>query len=231
MSPELEELKNDFRIDNLLDKIDEETYISSEAKLKEEISELEKKIQEGDKSVLFAIEAEISYPNDKDCSNKYLAKLKEELVQKKNKLPEAIKEDIEYNKQKKERFKYDGVEKAAFEHGIKIIGAESLRGNIQGSWALDHLKKGKKDKELEEMIFEDREDILLRIIAKQEKPLIVCVYGGAHSWGGRESFGRIYPLNTGKSRASTKDNIAIWNKGHPDKQFSLYQITLIIVSH
>jgi len=39
-----------------------------------------------------------------------------------------------------------------------------------------------KDKRLNKMVSDDREDILLDAIGRQENSLIVCVYGGAHTW-------------------------------------------------
>ena len=69
-------------------------------------------------------------------------------------------------------------------------------------------------------VYETREDSLLKIISETQDPISVAVYGGAHAWGGRESFSNyFYDLRQG-----TKDNIAKWNKEHPDKKFSLIEI-------
>ena len=70
-------------------------------------------------------------------------------------------------------------------------------------------------------IFEDREDILLELIAKDKKNenlMQIVIYGEDHVFGGKKSCGKDY------SRTSTKDNIYEWNKKNPDKKFSLIEI-------
>ena len=57
---------------------------------------------------------------------------------------------------------------------------------------------------LDYAILKYREDYLLDLIAKTNNPASVTVFGSLHDW---------------------KDNIADWNKQHPDKKFSLIVIT------
>ena len=224
LSPEFEDLNTQkFKIDKLWDKV-YRTLGSNEKRVRGEISELEKKIKEGKQSVSVALEADFEYPNDKNCIDKYLSKLSQELEEQRKKLPEVIGEDNKHEQEKKNRYQYDAVDKAGFNYGIKIIPAETLKGNIRASLAMDEIKRGNKDPKLDEKIFDNREDILLQYIADQNEPLAISVYGGAHAWGGRESFGTSYPT-TERTSLKDKDNIAEWNKKHPDKKFSLIEIT------
>ena len=69
-------------------------------------------------------------------------------------------------------------------------------------------------------IFEDREDILIELIARDKKknPTQIVIYGEDHVFGGAKSCGKDY------LRTSTKDNIYEWNKKNSDKKFSLIEI-------
>ena len=70
-------------------------------------------------------------------------------------------------------------------------------------------------------IFDGREDFALQKLAEYGDPISLVQFGGAHAWGGKESCGDGYSL---KGRPSSKDNIAEWNKQHPDKKFALIEI-------
>lgn len=71
-------------------------------------------------------------------------------------------------------------------------------------------------------VFDDREDDILNSIAKETEIIAVVEFGGAHAWGGKESCWEGYSLN---GRKSFKDNIAEWNKQHPNQKFCLIEIT------
>jgi len=84
--------------------------------------------------------------------------------------------------------------------------------------AYEEIEKGR----LGLAVFDDREDDVLKSIAQGSERLAVVEFGGAHAWGGKESCGENYSL---AGRKSYKDNIAEWNKSHPDKKFCLIEIT------
>lgn len=67
-----------------------------------------------------------------------------------------------------------------------------------------------------------RENYLLERIVKRGEPYGVVIYGARHAWGGAESCGPAYSLD---GRLSLEDNIATWNKNHPNQKFSLIEIT------
>jgi hypothetical protein len=224
LTPETDSNKESFKLCQLLDSIDE-TVGNNEKNARQRISELEEKIRVGRKSPIFAIEAEMHYPSDNDSMGKYLGKLKLELTDEKKKLPGAIEMDNKNRREKSERYQYQAVERAGLNYGLEIFPAETLRGNMMGTFAVHELMKRKNgDKELNRRVLDDREDILMEVVARQEKSLVVCVYGGAHAWGGHDSFGCNYPLAY-DWRASLKDNISEWNKTHPNKKFSLIEVT------
>lgn len=72
------------------------------------------------------------------------------------------------------------------------------------------------------IIMDDREEGLLDIVSKTKNPLAISVYGGNHAFGGEDSCGKGYSLG---NRRSLIDNIAKWNKKHPNQKFSLIEIT------
>lgn len=100
------------------------------------------------------------------------------------------------------------------ERKVIILPAETLEGIIR---AEIEIKKNR----LSKVVLDNREDILLGKIAKNPPVLAITVYGSLHAWGGKLSF-RDYRT---KAKISYKDNIAKWNKNHPDKKFSLIEIT------
>ena len=109
-----------------------------------------------------------------------------------------------------------GAAKELYKEGKLIrLPAESL--DLMRAAALSMRNGGDLEK-----ITDDREDELLRIVSKQEKPLVITVYGGSHTWGGHKSLGQDYSL---KGRKTTRDNLAEWNTKNPDKKFSLIEIT------
>ncbi len=166
---------------------------------KRKVSELETKIKDIQGGKLIPQELSDRWPN---IMNRYLCDLREELNQRKYylKFLKEVKENGE--EQFKDVCKYDAAIKAAIEHGIKIMAAE------------DGLTDNRDN-------LEQREEVLLQIIARQNNPLAVCIYGGAHAWGGNRSFGKPYSL---VGRSSLKDNIAEWNIKYPEKKFSLIEI-------
>ena len=66
----------------------------------------------------------------------------------------------------------------------------------------------------------NREDAVLKIIAKDGKPIDFIEYGGNHAFGGIDSF-EDYDY-TGRDLDS--DNLARWNSLHPDMKFSLIEV-------
>ncbi len=96
------------------------------------------------------------------------------------------------------------------EEKITLVPAETSEAKI--------LARDRKNREL---VTDNREDVLLELIAKSSDGLAFTVYGGAHAWGGEQSFGEAYSL---KGRESYKDNIYEWNIKNPDKKFSLIEI-------
>jgi len=131
---------------------------------------------------------------------------------------------------------FDATIELRHEGKLKLKGAETIRSYLTGIAAKDLFidsivdslrgtRKLKADSMLRclKRYTDDREDILLKIASKQTDPAVLCVYGGAHRWGGKESCGKDYPL---ENQIST-DNIAKWNLLNPHKKFSLIEITPI----
>ncbi len=116
---------------------------------------------------------------------------------------------------------------------LKIKGCESNELNHIGIDAQERIEKGENiDPGVAwDAIFEDREDFALKTISesldKLGRPLAVMVYGCNHAWGGYESCGKEYfeMAEVAKERSTVKDNIHEWNKLHPDKKFSLIEVT------
>ena len=88
-------------------------------------------------------------------------------------------------------------------------------------------RSGKSAEEREEaLIHEYREDVVLWLISNDADSASVVVFGAANEWGGQESCGPEYREGDLLGRTlSNKDNIAQWNRDHPDKKFSLIEIS------
>jgi len=120
-------------------------------------------------------------------------------------------------------FDYDAVVRLNKEGKIARIGAEDYFAAVVADYALKLIKENNV-KECGGMgvalyvIMDNREDVVLKIVSNRQKSgLAVCVYGGAHQWGERDSFKT-------EIRSSLKNNIGEWNKTHYRK-FSLIEIT------
>ena len=138
------------------------------------------------------------------------------------KITPGKQEREEQLQERNQRFWYSAVKKLVAEGKLSILAVEEIRSNDLAGLIVE--KEGwEQDPNKVKVVVENREDIVLQKIASQNAGLWVCVYGGAHLWGGNQSFGDIYPIANG--RISLKDNIAEWNSQHPDKKFSLIEIT------
>ncbi len=97
---------------------------------------------------------------------------------------------------------------------IVLKDAETARLNDA---AQEDALKGK----ITENVTDLRENVVLENIVRNKDIFAVCVYGGAHAFGGKQSFGEDYSL---EGRISKKDNIHEWNIKNPDKKFSLIEV-------
>lgn len=156
-----------------------------------------------------------------------IAELKKELEEARKKyerrLTELKEKEKEWEKiareEKEKEFYYGTTSILEYEGKVITLPAETIDTAVrkrEGDY-ISRVRYGNRQ--------EDREDVLLGKIAEDSKPLALSVYGAAHTWGGRRSF-KNYSLGL-KDRASSRDNIAEWNKRHPDKKFSLIEITPI----
>ncbi len=119
-------------------------------------------------------------------------------------------------KEHREKFKY------FYGGGLRLV----LEGKIDPKFE-DLCLNHKAYKEIEKgklglAVFDDREDDILKTIAQGTDRIAVVEFGGAHAWGGKKSCGENYSL---AGRKSYKDNIAEWNKAHPEQRFCLVEIT------
>jgi hypothetical protein len=73
---------------------------------------------------------------------------------------------------------------------------------------------------------EERENVVLKRVAKKGKHLACVIYGGGHAWAGYQSFGKAYANEerTIELGDLVLDNIAEWNKKHRLEKFSLIEI-------
>jgi DNA repair exonuclease SbcCD ATPase subunit len=202
------------------------SYRHEQETLKKEIKNLEKRIKDYSDEKEIPIELLLEGKSDKKDFQEYISGLEQELKRKKDKLKDVEKnidaKKQEINKNKEERFKYSAVNKLVYEGKLKVIAAETLYHNMLGEIFIEEEGDWKKDVEKIKKVVDDREDVLLKIIDSRANTMNVSVYGGAHAWGGNDSFGDEYSLS---NRISVKDNIAEWNKKHPDRKFSLIEIT------
>jgi len=102
----------------------------------------------------------------------------------------------------------DAAARLYVEGRLDIVAAETYEANAKAGikfyeYILETVKKGKA-LPMPKEVTEDREDILLDFVSRQEDPVAVTKYGGFHDWS---------------------DNIPKWNEAHPDKKFSLIVVT------
>ncbi|MEK6820542.1 MAG: hypothetical protein AABX71_02415, partial [Nanoarchaeota archaeon] len=114
----------------------------------------------------------------------------------------------------------NAVKRLVIEGKISLRGAETAYSNFIAGRKIS-MNPELTPRELAH-ISDNREDVFLNIIAKQEDPLLVVIYGGRHAWGGSASCGADYLF---KDRLSSRDNIALWNSLYPSKKCSLIEIT------
>jgi len=150
-------------------------------------------------------------------------------------------------KDQKMKNRVSGIQKAYFDHDLddfrihpgeknnEVYSKEYLDANrYTREYRKNDNPTEEDNKKMEEVIkflerdnnlmkkgVDDREDFILESVVKNHDPIGIVVYGGAHAWGGRDSFGKNYSLD---GRMSYRDNIAEWNKKNPDKKFSLIEI-------
>jgi len=111
-----------------------------------------------------------------------------------------------------ESFLYGAILKLGAEGKLRILPAEKPR-------------RKEADLSKEEALYaitDGHENTFLEIASKQRGYIVYVVFGGGHAWGGKTSCGADYDLS---GRISREDNIANWNAKHPDKKFSLIEIT------
>jgi hypothetical protein len=125
-----------------------------------------------------------------------------------------------------ERLRVDAVFRLASEEKLEVLPSEALDERVRAELKARILMLGPKGmsqlRDAYTAIFEDRENIFLRIVASREDPLAVVVFGALHAWGGTSSFGEQYSTD---DRTSLSDNIYLWNKKNHDKRMSLIEIT------
>ncbi len=131
-------------------------------------------------------------------------------------MSEINKKEVESAKIKEEmKFFHGAPLRLLYEDKIKVLTFEDP----------ELLTKAKKEAIKEDNIgynaLDARENILIEKISQRDNELVVVVLGGAHAFGGKDSFGENYSL---EKRRSYEDNIHVWNEKHPDKKFSLIEI-------
>lgn len=107
-------------------------------------------------------------------------------------------------------FKVGAACRLSFEGKIKLRGAE-IAGSEEFGLRLFNLYDPK--------IQEKREDTLLTLVVKDNKPFSVVVYGLWHLVGGKKSFN-----DYNRDSEDNKDNIYEWNQRNSDKKFSLIEV-------
>jgi hypothetical protein len=127
------------------------------------------------------------------------------------------KYDLEMEKSRKNSV--HAIDRLVLEGKIKTKGFENLRVKNYADFLLD----GRLF--LSEALLDDREDSFLEECSQLESPLIFLVLGGYHAFAGTSSFGDTYRISNRKLYG--RDNLAEWNEKHPDKKFSLIEITPI----
>ncbi|MBS3072503.1 hypothetical protein J4477_01555 [Candidatus Pacearchaeota archaeon] len=113
------------------------------------------------------------------------------------------------------RFYHGAALRLGYEGKLDLKIFES-KGGLEK--AEEELRRGEYGKHM----LDDREDELLLEISKLPNGLHYAVLGGAHAFGGRNSFGREYIFDR---RISYRDNIYEWNIKNPNSKFSLIEVT------
>ena len=204
ISPEMQEL---VESSTKLDKLINETHFNEKKSLIRRISELEKEIIGLENGSIVPLGPITFYPNDENAVEKYISDLNEEIDTLRTRLPEAEEFEAKYAQYQRDKIAYGAVHKLASEKDIKIMPAESLRGNIEASNLFDKIKNGEEVTvgEWSQIVQENRENILLQNISTiSENPLAITIYGGNHDWA---------------------NNINEWNEKNPDNKYSLIEIT------
>ena len=131
-------------------------------------------------------------------------------------MSEINKKEVELSKVREEMKYFHGAPlRLLYEGKINVITFEDP----------DLLTKAKKEaiqnEDIGYNVLDARENILIEKISQRDNPLAIVVLGGAHAFGGKDSFGENYSL---EKRRSFEDNIYVWNEKHPDKKFSLIEV-------
>ncbi|MBM3234324.1 hypothetical protein FJZ19_04505 [Candidatus Pacearchaeota archaeon] len=147
---------------------------------------------------------------------KYIEVLINSLAESRVRLRKLKKEKSEKEKEELER---GAAFWLACENRIELRAAETLSSYTAGN---EMSKSGRRDLEAFLAIMEKREDILLDMVSRSEEPLVVCIFGGRHAFGGTYSCSKLYSR---EGKSSIIDNLDKWNKNNPDKKFSLIEIT------
>ena len=182
------------------------------AEYKSQLKVLEEK--QKDEKFIFSL-----YPKKEDADN-YKEYLKRVIERKKSVLNELVQINAQFELLEYRRRTYFAAYRLAQEGKVKVLAAEDAKMNRIGLGKL-YSDGGITSKNAIDVL-DNREDYILKAASARRDPLVVCVFGAGHAFGGTHSFGDNYLL---KGRVSLIDNIAKHNYYHPDKKFSLIEIT------
>jgi len=159
------------------------------------------------------------YPEKEDADNyrEYLRKL---IAIKKSVLEELMQIHGQFQLFEYKLREYFAAYQLAQEGKITLLAAEDAEMNRIGLARLEADKRVTWWNAMD--ILDNREDYIFETASRRRDPLVVCLFGGGHAFGGTHSFGKNYSL---ADRVSLIDNIAKHNFYHPDKKFSLIEIT------
>jgi hypothetical protein len=151
----------------------------------------------------------------------YAAKdLREEI----SRLDRRLMFDADDNLRQVVQEKRKSLQKVEGSKGVAILHGAVLKLGYEGKVKIMPAEKAKWRNAYDTYygVTDLRENDFLEIAARQRGCYVFVVFGGAHAWGGTESCGKGYDL---AGRASDEDNLAKWNKEHPEQKFSLIEIT------
>jgi len=119
--------------------------------------------------------------------------------------------DIDYSSLSvDEQYFHGGARVLGREGKLNLLAPETFKGSSEGYRALlryldkkDTLTK-EQVKDLYRLIFDERENIALDLISRNENPMNLLVFGGQHMF-----------IN----------NVYYWNQKYPDKKYSLVEVT------
>ncbi len=152
-----------------------------------------------------------------------ISQLEKSLELLKVQLGEESKELEDMTMSQSESEKYNAIQTIVKKYNIQYFGADIEQVSKE---AFEARKDQSVSQEMvRHLVFDVREDVVLWIVSMKKDPLSVVIYGGGHTWGGRESFGELFPINERHFNISAQDNIAVWNRMHLDERFSLIEIT------